>query len=302
MLRRSVEVATLTGHSRIGDTVACSFKDHNVTTIPDADLSRYLKVAIDAAEGAGRIINDMRSSAGVHEKPDGSIVTEADTAAEVYLRDVFAKHTPEITVWGEEFGRADNRSEIEWIVDPIDGTTWYEMGSPIFGTLIGLAIAGQPVIGVIAMPATQEMVFAASGQGCFYSHPRSTRPELIRVRESVENLKDARVSSSGLHRTDIWREAGHTAYALSRLPKASKLFRLAGDCVQHALVSRGKLDGAIDTEMYPWDSAAIIPCVEEAGGCVSGIDGQTGGVLECGSLVSASSRQLLNEMVAILQP
>lgn len=266
------------------------------------ELSVHLELAKTAAIKAGHLINEMRLTAATYEKEDGSIVTDADRAAERLIRDLFHEGTPEISIWGEEFGRTEPSSDMEWIIDPIDGTTWFEMGSPVFGTLIGLTYQGLPVLGVIAMPATGEMLFASQGSGCFYTNQQLSVPQQIHVNQQVGKIAEARISSSGLHRTDIWLEKGPTAYALSKLPEAAKLFRLAGDNLQHALVARGKLDGAIDTAMHPWDNAAIIPCIQEAGGYVCGIDGQTENVLECGSLLSASSPALLEELVEVLRP
>lgn len=248
------------------------------------------------------MINEMRLTAATYEKDDGSIVTDADRAAEKLIRRLFDEGTPEISIWGEEFGRAEPTSDLEWIIDPIDGTTWYEMGSPLFGTLIGLTFRGDPILGVIAMPATGEMIYASKGNGCFYTNQQLKEPQQVAVSNSIHQIGDARISSAGLHRTDIWLEKGPNAYALSKLPDSAKLFRLAGDNLQHALVARGKLDGAIDTAMHPWDNAAIIPCIKEAGGFVCGIDGQRENVLECGSLLSACSPDLLGAMVQILKP
>lgn len=267
-----------------------------------ARYKHYLNVAIEAANGAAKIINERRFSAVSQDKADGSIVTDADTAAEEYLRDFFAKHTPEASVWGEEYGREDKNVELEWVIDPIDGTVWYEMGSPVFGTLIGLVASGKPVVGIISLPATREMVFASQSEGCFYSNPMFTSPAIAKVAQPVESLSNARISAAGLHRTDIWLEKGTKAYSLSKLPTTAKLFRLAGDSIQHALVARGKLDGAIDTAMYPWDNAAMIPCITEAGGVVCGIEGQTENIIECGSLLSASCPIILDELVSILSP
>ncbi|MVA19401.1 inositol phosphatase [Agrobacterium vitis] len=266
------------------------------------DLTHYLNLALQAARGAGDIINDMRFSPVSRSKADGTIVTDADTAAETYIRDFFSKNAPRIPVWGEEFGREAQGADYEWIIDPIDGTTWYEMGSPVFGTLIGLLREGEPVVGVIALPATNEIVFAAQGGGCFYSNPRFSDPRRVRVSSDPGSLSNARVSSAGLHRTDIWLEKGPKPYALSRLPTSAKLFRLAGDCLQHALVARGNLHAAIDTAMHPWDTAAIVPCIQEAGGYLCGIEGQTTDIVGCGSLLSACSPQLLDELVNILAP
>ena len=176
------------------------------------------------------------------------------------------------------------------------------MGSPIYGTLIDLAINGQPKLGVISMPATGEMIFAAEGLGCHYSNPFGRAKTRATVNAEICKLSDARISSAGLRRSGFWLDKGTVAYTLSRLPYEAKLFRLAGDCLQHALVARGKLHGAIDTAMHPWDSAAIIPCITEAGGFVSGINGETDDILGCGSLLSANSESLLNELVDVLRP
>ena len=266
------------------------------------DYKKLLEVAVSGATEAGKLIRDLRHEATAENKDDGSIVTNADKAAETLLRDHFEQYTPDIPVWGEEFGRTGKGADFEWIVDPIDGTTWYAAGSPIYGTLIGLAYLGEPVVGVIAMPATQELVSAAKGEGCRYTMPTLQKGQTIQVAQHKRPLIETKISSSGLHRSDISLEKGPKPYALSRLPESTALFRLFGDCIQHALVARGKIDGAIDTAMHPWDSAAIMPCITEAGGVVSGIDGQVDNILECGSLVSACHQGLLEEMVDVLKP
>jgi histidinol-phosphatase len=87
---------------------------------------------------------------------------------------------------------------------------------------------------------------------------------------------------------------------LTALIRSAKKFRVCGDCLQHALVCRGSLHVAVDTIMQPWDIAALVPCIEEAGGVVSAIDGKREGVVFGGSLVAASDRALLDEVLDVL--
>ena len=119
-------------------------------------------------------------------KADGSEVTEADREAERAMRAAIAARFPDHAVLGEELGAsgaADARRR--WVLDPVDGTVWFTLGVPTFGTLIGLLEDGEPVVGVVHFPALGETVFAARGGGCWLRRGDAA-PQRLRVRDTLE--------------------------------------------------------------------------------------------------------------------
>ncbi len=145
-----------------------------------------------------------------------------------------------------------------------------------------------------------ETVYAARGLGCWFKAGDST-PTRVHVSASVP-LKDATVSAAGVHGSDIYLGDGETPYNLTALIRQARKFRFCGDCLQHALVCRGRIHAAVDTIMQPWDSAAIITCVEEAGGLVTMLTGERDGAIFGGSLVSSCGESLHREIVALAVP
>ncbi len=268
---------------------------------PYDDLEQTVAFAVATAKQAGNLILSVRGSIAIEHKADGSEVTEADRDAERLIRSRIEDLDPQARVLGEEFGGESRPIEgYQWVVDPLDGTTPFSIGSPMFGTLIALLEDGNPVVGVVHLPALRETLWAASGRGCWFEAD-GIAP--IRVTTSgCASLDDAFVSTSGLHGTELQPIADRQLYSLSPLIGGARKLRVVGDCVQHALVSRGRIDLAIDAAMQPWDSAALVPCIREAGGAVSGIDGSPDDPVFGGSLVTAASDSLLEQAMAAMTP
>lgn len=266
------------------------------------DLERrreLLEFALTLADTAQAEILPHYQRCAADLKADGTEVTLADRAAELAIREAIAQRYPEHAVLGEEFGGERDAAQ-QWIVDPLDGTSAFALGLPLFGTLIAYAEHGEPVIGTIHFPVLGETVYAARGLGCWF---RNRDGDTVRIRARPPTaLSDAIVSASGVHASDIQPERDGRAYALTALIRQAKKFRVCGDCLQHALVCRGSLHVAIDTIMQPWDIAALVPCIEEAGGACAAIDGRREGVVFSGSLVAACDQALLDEVIGILNP
>jgi len=261
------------------------------------DHDELLRFALDLAGEAARVIMPLFRETVTEYKADGSEVTEADRNAELRIRELIEARYPGHGVLGEEFGQTNPGADRTWIVDPIDGTQGFTLGLPLFGTLLALTEGREPVLGVISLPALSEIVYAARGLGCWYARSGS-EPLRVHVRDEVA-LSQALVSTTGGHDSDIEDEGSPTS--LVSVARAARRLRFGGDCVQHALVSRGRLDAAIDTEMKPWDTAALVPCVEEAGGVTATVRGERADVVYGGSLVSASGPALLEELVEALR-
>jgi histidinol-phosphatase len=262
------------------------------------NLKKLESLALTAADAASDLMMKQWHTHHASLKTDGSIVTNVDIAAEALIRKHLQKATPEIAIVGEESNDFSHQRDEYWIIDPIDGTRWFTLGVPVFGTLIALVRDGEPVMGVISLPVTREFLYASQGQGCYYRRNKLS-PQKMQV-SHAPSLETSLISASGIHGSDIWLENGSKPYALSRLFQMSKAFYFTGDCLQHLLVARGKLDAAIDTIMKPWDSAAIIPCIREAGGYVSSLEGVTENILLETSLLSACSKALALRLIEVL--
>jgi len=261
----------------------------------------HFTLALELTRIAEREILPRFQSVAVEHKADGTEVTAADRAAERAMRAVIRKQYPSHGIIGEEGDDVNPESRWQWVLDPIDGTTWFALGLPRFGTLVALLEEGEPVLGVIHLPMTSETVYASSGAGCWYQPGEEERTR-IRVDDSVLRLSEAFVSSAGVHNSEIEPVEGHVPVHLSPVIRTAKKFRFIGDCIQHMMVAQGKIHAAVDTIMAPWDTAALIPCIREAGGVASTISGDTAHVVFAGSLVTAGHPQLHEQLLDTLSP
>lgn len=252
------------------------------------EYRRLLPPVFAALAAADRITLRHLRGVKIGHKADGSEVTVADRGAERALRRHLAKAWPEDAVLGEEYGGTLERSGRCWLLDPIDGTSSYVLGLPMFGTLVSLLIDGEPVFGINHLAALRETTFAASGHGCWLTRAGS-RARRVRVAQP-RALAQAQVGLTSLKESDLAHTPG--PWRLRDLARAAGRLRLVGDCVQYALVCRGALDAAVDPLMKPWDIGALAVCVREAGGAVSDLNGETSRIVERTSLVAASSAGL----------
>jgi histidinol-phosphatase len=252
------------------------------------DLSEDLTLALDLADLADAVsLARFRAvDLDVQTKPDRTPVTEADLAVERAIRDRLADTRPGDGILGEEFGTEGDTTR-QWIIDPIDGTANFLRGVPVWGTLISLAIDGVPVVGVASSPAMGRRWWAARGMGAWTSasagelgasvetaDAASARfPGARRLRVSgVERLADASLSFQSLAQ---WRQAG----SLDRLLALSEQVwrdRAYGDLWSYALLAEGLIDIVGEFDVKPYDLAALVPIVEEAGGRFTSITGEPG--------------------------
>ncbi len=265
-----------------------------------SNLSSELTLALDLAETAeSEILPRFRTVASI-EKPDGTEVTEADREAERAMRDHLADARPDHAVLGEEFGATGPEdARYQWILDPVDGTAGFTIGVPLFGTLVALLEDGAPVVGVIHFPAIDETVYAARGDGCTF---RSDGDEMDVSVDPVASIPDATITTTALHSSDVTATADQTPYRMTELVRRAGKFRFVTDCLQHSLVARGRTHAAVDTIMHPWDIAALVPCVRETGGVAEPLDPEVDDVVFGGSLISAGSQALLEDVRRLLQP
>lgn len=261
----------------------------------------FLDFALELAQAATTQIKPYYQNCTVSQKSDGSEVTEADREAEIIMRQMITERFPEHNILGEEFGASQtSATPYCWVLDPVDGTAWFALGTPLFGTLVALLENDEPVIGVINFPMLDETVYAVKGEGCWFK-TGAAAPIRLQVSDGV-TLSQAYASASGVHNSDIRPAAEGVSYNLSALLRRAGRFRFCGDCMQYVLVCRGRIQLAFDPVMKPWDIAAIVPCIEEAGGVVTNLTGNREKIVYGGSLLASCDPALHQEALKLLQP
>lgn len=217
-------------------------------------LRQLLDVAIEGAYRAGkRTLAYFNAGVAVHIKDDETPVTIADREGERILRETIGQYFPDHAILGEEEGVTDGNPDFRWVLDPIDGTKSFIAGVPLYGVLVGVEVQNVPVVGVIYLPALDEMVWAAKGHGCHWNG----RP--CRV-SSVSELKDALIVSSSIVRCQKRSDA------FDRLATLTRQQTTWGDAYGYALVATGRAEVMLDAVQSPWDVGPMIPIMQEAGG------------------------------------
>ena len=225
-----------------------------------------------------------RHGLSVETKPDFTPVSEADRIVERALRDRIASQRPGEAVLGEEFG--DERGfGTRWILDPIDGTRNYVRGIPVFASLIALERGGELSLGVASAPALHRRWWAARGEGAFVDG----EPAHVSL---VHRLGDATFCYTSARRFD--REGMLDPFM--ELAHGSWAARGFGDFWAHVLVAEGAADFAVETDLHPWDVAAVKVIVEEAGGRCTGVDGEDA----LSGMIVSSNGLLHDEVLAAL--
>ncbi|PHM74896.1 inositol monophosphatase family protein [Xenorhabdus kozodoii] len=158
----------------------------------------------------------------------------------------------------------------------------------------------EPLIGVISFPALEKVFYASQGEGCWVQHGNNTPIKISIASNNERKLKDSVISASGIHSTTFDRREGMKAYNLSNIVHTARDTVFINDCYQHVMVSMGRIDAALDTLMKPWDIAALIPCMRESGVVCANLQGSREKLLHGGSLITASSQFLLDELLYAL--
>ncbi|MEL6440882.1 MAG: inositol monophosphatase family protein [Cyanobacteria bacterium J06621_8] len=233
-------------------------------------LQIFLDVATESVLAAGAVLKERWGKlTDVQEKGrPGDLVTEADKLAEAEVLNVLKRHLPEHQILAEESGALGNsESKYLWAIDPLDGTTNYAHGLTIAATSVGLMIDGVPTVGAIYNPFSNELFRAATGLGATCNR----RP--IRVSTTKELERSLLVTGFAYDR----RETTDNNYAefchLTHLTQGVR--RLGSAALDLAYVACGRLDGYWERGIQPWDMAAGIVLLREAGGLVTAYDGSS---------------------------
>jgi histidinol-phosphatase len=232
-------------------------------------LADDLAVALVLAAEADLVAIDRYRAQDLHVqlKPDRSQVTDADTRVERIIREHLADARPDDSILGEEFG-TQGSSNRQWILDPIDGTSNFVRGVPIWGALISLVIDGVPQVGVVSAPALERRWWAATGLGAWAQYGGG-EPRRLSV-SRIDDLGEATLSYNSLKHWDDYGRLDQLV-ALSRDVGRTRAF---GDLWSYMLLAEGAIDIAGEFDVKPWDIAALVPIVREAGGRITDADGR----------------------------
>ena len=218
----------------------------------------YLELAVEAAHEAGRLtLGYFGTGAARPEfKEDETPVTVADREAERLIREKIRARYPRHTIVGEEYGE-DTGSEAghRWILDPIDGTKAFVRGVPLYAVLVGLEIEGVCEVGAAYFPALDEMLCAATNEGCFLNGRRTQVSDTERLEDGIVCFTDAKAFRD-YGREDEWR----------RVLSVAGEARGWSDAYGHALVATGRADLMLEPALNPWDASPFPPILREAGG------------------------------------
>jgi myo-inositol-1(or 4)-monophosphatase len=263
-------------------------------------MHALLNVAVMAARRAGSVlIRKMRNleKLAVEQKGHNDYVSDADRAAEQTVIDCILKHYPDHAILAEESG-TQGESDTVWIIDPLDGTTNFLHGFPVFAVSIGVQVNGRLEHGVIYDPMRQELFTSSRGQGAQLDGRR------IRVSRQL-HLEHALIGTGFPFRQANQEVSPYLAMLKKVIESTSGVRRPGAAALDLAYVAAGRLDGFWETGLAPWDLAAGSLMIREAGGIVSGLDGRedflnTGHIL-CGTpKVYAALAKLCSAEIAAL--
>jgi myo-inositol-1(or 4)-monophosphatase len=230
-------------------------------------MNSFLEVAIEAAREAGAILRaEFDRPKKISYKGEVDLVTESDHRSERAVVARLRSHFPDHAIVAEEGSRgAAAGAKYCWHIDPLDGTTNFAHGYPCFAVSIGLAEEGEPVAGVVFNPVSDELFTAVRGQGAFLNGKR------IRV-SPVEKLAHSLVAT-GFPSHQRKRSANINYYWEFTL-RSHGVRRDGSAALDLCSVACGRFDGFWEFGLNSWDTAAGVLLVQEAGGKISGLDGQ----------------------------
>jgi myo-inositol-1(or 4)-monophosphatase len=229
-------------------------------------LAAYLEQAVEIAREAGALLAGyFERRVGFELKGEFDLVTDADRASERLVVERLRSHFPAHGILAEEGGGHESASEYRWYVDPLDGTTNFAHGYPVFNVTLALERAGEMIAGVVHDPIRQELFSAERGAGAYLNNRR------IRV-SNVRRLEDSLVCTGFPSRK---RHLSVNVHFYHQLAMATHGVRRSGSAaIDLAYVACGRLDGFWEFGLNPWDMAAGRLLTEEAGGRVSDMEGK----------------------------
>jgi len=246
-----------------------------------------------AARTAGRILREMLGKITVrHKKNPFDLLTEADLAAQRAIEEIVLGAFPEHQFIGEE-GCSGGDSEHRWFVDPLDGTTNFVHGVPLFTTSIALAKGEELLCGVIYNPVTEEFYSAERGKGAFLNGKRIRTSSVQRLCESLVAVNFPTQTTS---------DSPDLVTFLKAIPVVQAIRRTGSMALNLAFVAVGRFDTTWGFTPHPWDVAAGTLLVQEAGGIVTHPDGSLFRLDDPASICATASPVLHDVALQLLSP
>lgn len=275
------------------DTI-CTAAAHAAGLSSD-DLHSLASIARQTAEmgGAELMRHYGRLNSVVSKGRIGDLVTNADLAAEQVVLQELTRATPDIAVLAEESGAEGEQNGLRWCIDPLDGTTNFTHGYPLFATSIGLTFQQRPVLGAIAVPFLKETYWGAPGLGVHCNDSP------IQV-SSCERLEDSLLVTGFAYDRHTRLDNNYAQFCWFT-HRTRGVRRGGAAAVDLAFVAAGRQDGYWERGLAPWDLAAGVALVELAGGTISGYGGETfdlgsGRVVASGPALHPQIVEVLNQV------
>lgn len=264
------------------------------TDVPPSDRARFQSFAIEAARAAGLVLlTKAKQGFSVEYKAAVNLVTDADRAAEECVVSAIRSTFPHHRLLAEEGGAmATNASPYQWIIDPLDGTTNYAHGFPFYSVSIGLEYAGHCVLGVVLDPVRNELFTAELGRGAYLNG--------VPIRVSTIDTVNKALLVTGFS-YDIRDNPDNNLDHFSRLSlRAQGVRRTGSAALDLCYVGSGRFDGFWEVKLQPWDMAAGLVVLREAGGLATSF--QKGTFSIYGQQLVATNGRIHEEMLALLNP
>ena len=219
----------------------------------------YLEVAAETAREAAKVLlENLGKVKEIEFKAKNSLVTEVDKLSEKIIISNIKKNFPTHDIFAEESGKDLSDSDYLWLIDPIDGTTNYAHAYPFFSISIALEVKGEVIAGLVYDPVKDEMFTAEKGKGAFLNG------EPISVSKSDE-IKNSHVCTGFMHEVE-WMVEANIRHFGNFIRRARAVRRDGSAALDLCYVACGRFDGFWELGLNPWDTAAAVLIVKEAGG------------------------------------
>jgi len=226
----------------------------------------YLEVAEKTAREAGVVLlENLGKVKKIEFKAKNSLVTEVDKLSEEIIINNIKKSFPSHDIFAEESGRHSENSDYLWLIDPIDGTTNYAHAYPFFSISIALEVKGEVEIGLVYDPVKDEMFTAEAGKGAYLNG------ELIKVSKS-DSIEHSHVCTGFMHEVE-WMVEANIKHFGNFIRRARAVRRDGSAALDVCYVACGRFDGFWELGLNPWDTAAAVLILKEAGGQVTTFSG-----------------------------
>ena len=259
-------------------------------------MNPMLNIAIRAARRAGNVIAknyERRDDIQTSKKGINDYVTSVDKAAEAEIIEIIQKSYPDHTIISEERGTLEGKdSDIQWVIDPLDGTTNFVKGLPHFSVSIAIRVKNRTEVGVVYDPIRNELFTAVRGEGAKLNE--------VRLRVDSQNELNGAILATGFPFKQPNLMPTQFAIMNNLIDEAADFRRTGSAALDLCYVASGRVDGYFEMGLKPWDCAAGDLIVREAGGLVCDFNAGHG-YLRSGNIVAAPAR-ILKEMLNKIQP